>query len=157
MQEPNTSTARPTVAIGSDHAGFDLKQELAEALRAEGYHVEDFGCFSRESVDYPDIAREVAEAVAAGRLQRGILVCGTGIGMSIVANKIRGIRAAACSEPYSAIMSRRHNNANVLTVGGRVVGVGLALEIAKAFLQTEFEFGSRHEKRVEKIDAIERR
>lgn len=156
MDDTNSRAVRP-VAIGSDHAGYDLKQELVEALRAEGYQVEDFGAFSRESVDYPDIAREVAEAVSAGRFERGILVCGTGIGMSIAANKVPAVRAAACSEPYSAIMARRHNNANVLAVGGRVVGPGLALEIARAFLETDFEHGSRHERRVEKINAIDRR
>lgn len=155
--EDTQSRAELPVAIGSDHAGYELKEELAAALRAAGYQVEDFGAFSRESVDYPDIAREVAEAVSSGRLERGILVCGTGIGMSITANKVPGIRAAACSEPYSAAMARRHNNANVLAVGGRVVGAGLALEIAKAFLNTQFEHGSRHERRVEKINAMDRR
>lgn len=145
----------PAVAIGSDHAGFALKQELVGALRGEGYEVEDFGVSSTDPVDYPDIARGVAEAVAQGRFPRAILVCGTGIGVTITANKVRGIRAAACSEPYSAMMSRLHNNANVLGMGARVVGVGLALEIARAFLNTGFEFGSRHERRVDKIMAIE--
>ena len=144
-----------TVAIGSDHAGYPLKESLAEALKAEGYNVSDFGAFSLDPVDYPDVAREVAEAVAAGRYDRGILICGTGIGMTIAANKVKGIRAAACSEPYSAMMSRAHNNANVLGMGGRVVGPGLALEIAKAFLDTEFDCGSRHECRVDKITAME--
>ncbi len=145
-----------TIALGSDHAGFALKEALKELLEDEGYHPQDFGTFSLDSVDYPDIAREVAEAVAAGRFDRGVLVCGTGIGMSITANKVPGIRAAACSEPYSAKMARAHNNANVLAVGGRVVGPGLALDIAKAFLETEFESGSRHEKRVDKINAMDR-
>lgn len=144
-----------TIAIGSDHAGYPLKEALVEELRAEGYDVQDFGAFSLESVDYPDIAREVAEAVASGRFDRGILVCGTGIGMTIAANKVKGIRAAACSEPYSARMMRAHNNANVLGIGARVVGPGLATAIAVAFLETEFESGTRHERRVEKIMDME--
>lgn len=148
---------RIAIALGSDHAGFPLKEALKELLETDGYHPQDFGTFSLESVDYPDIAREVSEAVAAGQFERGILICGTGIGMSITANKVPGIRAAACSDTYSARMSRAHNNANVLCVGGRVVGPGLALDIAKAFLETEFEFGSRHEKRVDKINAMDRK
>ncbi len=146
-----------TIALGSDHAGFPLKEALKELLESEGYRPQDFGTFSLESVDYPDIAREVAEAVETGQFERGILVCGTGIGMSITANKVPGIRAAACSDAYSARMARAHNNANVLCVGGRVVGPGLALDIAKAFLATDFEFGSRHEKRVAKINALDKR
>ncbi|MGC8863872.1 MAG: ribose 5-phosphate isomerase B [Armatimonadota bacterium] len=145
-----------TIALGSDHAGFSLKEQLKELLEAEGYHPQDFGTFSLDSVDYPDIAREVSEAVAAGRFDRGILICGTGIGVTITANKVPGIRAAACSDTYSARMARAHNNANVLGMGGRVVGPGLALDIARAFLETDFEFGSRHEKRVEKINAMDR-
>jgi len=148
---------RITIALGSDHAGFPLKESLKELLEAEGYHPQDFGTFSLESVDYPDIAREVAEAVAAGQFERAILICGTGIGMSITANKVPGIRAAACSECYSARMARAHNNANVLGIGGRVVGPGLALDIAKAFLETQFEYGSRHEKRVDKINAMDKK
>ncbi len=154
MSQNNTAN-NITVAIGSDHAGYPLKAELVEELRSQGFEVEDFGAFSTESVDYPDVAREVAEAVAQGRFTRGILVCGTGIGVTITANKVKGIRAGACSEPYSAMMARRHNNANILGIGARVVGVGLAVEIAKAFLETEFEFGSRHERRVDKIMALE--
>lgn len=144
-----------SVAIGSDHAGFALKSELLEALKAEGYNIEDLGCFSPESVDYPDMAKNVAETVASGKYDRGILICGTGIGVTITANKVNGIRAGACSEPYSAIMMRAHNNANIIGMGARVVGLGLAIEIAKAFLDTEFEFGSRHEKRVDKINALD--
>lgn len=144
------------LAIGSDHAGYPLKEALVKALKAEGYDPKDFGVFSTEPVDYPDIAREVAEAVAAGRFEKGILICGTGIGVSIAANKVAGIRAAACSEPYSAKMARAHNDANVLAMGARVVGPGLAVEIAKAFLETNFEVGSRHERRVEKIIAMDR-
>jgi len=145
-----------TIAIGSDHAGYTLKEALKEGLATDGYEIQDFGAFSLESVDYPDIAREVAEAVAAGQFQRGIVVCGTGIGVTITANKVPGIRAAACSEPYSARMARAHNDANVIGLGARVVGPGLAMEIAKAFLNTDFEAGSRHERRVDKIRAMDR-
>lgn len=143
------------VAIGSDHAGFPLKESLVEDLRAEGYHIEDFGVFSTESMDYPDIAREVAEAVASGRFQKAIIVCGTGIGVCITANKVKGVRAAVCSEAFSARMARQHNNANVICVGARVVGAGLALDIVKTFIETEFEAGSRHERRVDKINALD--
>ena len=146
-----------SIAIGSDHAGYPLKEQLVDLLRAEGYNLQDFGAFSVERVDYPDVAREVAEAVAAGHYDRAILICGTGIGMTMTANKVKGIRAAACSEPYSAKMARAHNNANVLGVGGRVVGAGLALDIATTFMETEFEFGSRHERRVDKINAMDER
>ena len=144
------------IAIGSDHAGYYLKESLVEDLKAEGYKIENFGTFSLESVDYPDIAREVAEAVSSGRFEKGILVCGTGIGVSITANKVKGIRAAVCSETYSAKMSRRHNNANIIAVGARVVGPGLALDIVKTFLETPFEHGSRHERRVDKINALDK-
>lgn len=143
------------VAIGSDHAGYPLKEEVANALRDNGYDVEDLGTYSLESVDYPDIAVAVATEVAAGRFDRGILICGTGIGMTITANKVKGIRAGAVSDTYSARMARAHNNANVLGMGGRVVGPGLAHDIAKAFLDTEFEGGSRHERRVNKINALD--
>ena len=160
-EEPEMTAQDPgkriTIALGSDHAGFPLKEQLKELLEAEGYHPRDFGTFSLEPVDYPDIAREVAEVVASGRFERGILICGTGIGMAITANKVPGIRAAACSDTYSARMARAHNNANMLCVGGRVVGPGLALDIAKAFLDTEFEFGSRHERRVDKINAMDKK
>lgn len=143
------------IAIGSDHAGYPLKEEVANALRDDGYEVTDFGAFSVESVDYPDIAVDVSSAVAGADYDRGILICGTGIGMSITANKMKGIRAAATSEPYSARMARAHNNANVLCMGARVVGPGVAHEIAKSFLDTEFEAGSRHERRVNKMNALD--
>lgn len=148
------SSLKP-VAIGSDHAGFNLKESLLKDLKAEGYEIEDFGTFSLESVDYPDIAREVAEAVSSGKFEKGILVCGTGVGVAITANKVKGIRACVCSETFSARMSREHNNANIIAVGARVVGPGLALDIVKTFLQTQFEYGSRHEKRVNKINALD--
>ena len=153
MESTHRSEVVP-IAVGCDHAGIGLKTELAEALKAEGYVVEDFGVFSAETNDYPDIAREVAEVVAADKFARAILVCGSGIGMSIAANKINGIRAV-CSEPYSAIMSRKHNNANILCLGARVVGIGLGMEICRAFLETGFEFGTRHEMRVGKISELE--
>jgi len=144
------------VAIGSDHAGYDLKEDLASALREDGYDIDDLGTYSTESCDYPDIAVAVATQVAAGRYDRGILICGTGIGMTITANKVKGIRAAAVSDTYSARMARAHNNANVVGMGGRVVGAGLAHEIAKVFLETDFE-GGRHERRVNKINALDAR
>ena len=146
---------KPRVAIGADHAGYTLKEEVANALRDDGYEIEDFGAYSIESVDYPDIAIQVAGAVAEGRFDRGILICGTGIGMTITANKIAGIRAAAVSDTYSARMARAHNNANVLGMGGRVVGPGLAHDIARVFLETDFEAGSRHERRVNKMNALD--
>ncbi len=148
------NTRKLRVAIGSDHAGYPLKEEVANALREDGYDIEDLGTYSTESCDYPDIAVAVAREVAAGRFDRGILICGTGIGVTITANKVKGIRAAAVSDTYSARMARAHNNANVLGMGGRVVGPGLAHEIAEAFLQTDFE-GGRHERRVNKINALD--
>ena len=140
------------IALGSDHGGFALKQEITEQLRSENYDFTDFGTFSEESVDYPDIARKVAEAIAAGEFDRGILICGTGLGVSITANKVHGIRAALCTDEYTAKMSREHNNANVLALGGRVVGSELAKEIVRVFLTTGFDPESRHARRVEKIE-----
>lgn len=145
-----------SISIGSDHAGFELKEALTSELKADGYNIEDLGAFSPDPVDYPDVAKTLAEAIAAGRFDKGILICGTGIGVTITANKIKGIRAFACSEPYSAKMARAHNNANVVGIGARVVGLGTAIEIAKAFLDTDFEAGSRHEKRVDKINALDK-
>lgn len=145
---------KPTVAIGSDHAAYALKEELLKVLGDDGYEVKDFGTYSLESCDYPDIAVTVANAVVAGEYDRGILVCGTGIGVSIAANKVKGIRAAATSDTFSARMARAHNNANILCMGARVVGPGLAHEIATAFLETDFE-GGRHERRVNKINALD--
>jgi ribose 5-phosphate isomerase B len=141
------------VAIGSDHAGFALKQTIIERF---GDQVEftDFGVLKPEPADYPDIAVAVARAVAEGRFERGILVCGTGIGMSITANKVAGIRAALCGDTFSAKASRRHNNANVLCLGERVTGSGLACEIVAAWLEAGFE-GERHALRLAKISALE--
>ena len=140
------------IIIGSDHAGFDLKERCKRYLRdILGKEVEDVGVYSKESSDYPDIGHRVAEAVSKGRYKRGILICGTGIGMSIVANRYRGVRAALCHNLYTTRYSRLHNDANILVMGGRVIGDGLALEMVKLFLETPFE-GGRHKRRVEKID-----
>ncbi len=142
------------VAIGSDHAGFRLKEELKSYLISLNIEVEDFGCYSEESVDYPDIAKEVALSVVKGETDRGILICGTGIGMSISANKIKGIRAAVGNELLSVRLSREHNNANILTLGARIIGIEVAKEAVKIFLETPF-LGGRHQRRVEKIREME--
>jgi ribose 5-phosphate isomerase B len=144
------------IAMASDHGGFCLKADLVTFVRELGYEVEDLGCFDENAVDYPDFGQAVAQKVSSGEVERGILICGTGIGMSIVANKFPGVRAALVSHVYAARMAREHNNANVLVMGGRIVGLGLAQEIAKAWLETEFQ-GGRHLKRLEKIEAVERR
>ncbi len=144
------------LAIGSDHGGFALKQEIMAHLREKGIEFKDFGTYTEESCDYPDYGEAVARAVASGECERGIAVCGTGIGISIAMNKVRGIRAALCGDCYSAEMTRRHNDANVLALGGRVVGAGLALKIVDTFLETPFE-GGRHARRVAKIHEIEKR
>lgn len=138
------------IALGSDHGGFELKEIIKKFLEGKGIPYEDYGCYSLESVDYPDIAFTVAEAVAAGKHPFGILVCGTGIGMSIAANKVKGIRAALAGDCYSARMARDHNNSNILVLGGRVVGQELALEIVNAYLNAEFTAG-RHQGRINKI------
>ena len=142
------------LGIASDHAGLALKAELVKELKARGTEARDFGTFSTESVDYPDYAEKVARAIASGELQRGVLVCGTGIGMSIVANKVPGVRAALCTTEFEARMARAHNDANVLCLGQRVVGEGLGRAILDAFLDTRFEAG-RHAKRVQKIAQVE--
>ncbi|MDR1205320.1 MAG: ribose 5-phosphate isomerase B [Peptococcaceae bacterium] len=140
------------VIIGSDHGGFKLKAVVKEWLEAQGYQVTDVGTHSEESCDYPDIARLVAQPLAKGEYDRGIVICGTGIGISITANKVPGIRAALCGDTFSAKMSRMHNNANILAMGERVIGQGLALEILETWFATEFEAGGRHETRVAKIE-----
>ncbi|MBR2521362.1 MAG: ribose 5-phosphate isomerase B [Oscillospiraceae bacterium] len=141
------------IALGSDHAGYPLKLEIIKYLDAHGYEWKDFGTFSTESCDYPVYGEAVARAVASGACDRGLLFCGTGIGISLAANKVPGIRAAACSDVFSAEMCRRHNNAQILALGARVVGAGLAEKIVEVFLNTEFE-GGRHARRVALIDAI---
>lgn len=142
------------IYLGSDHAGFELKEFLKEQLSSAGHEIVDMGTDSTESVDYPDYAFAVAEQVA-GSDGLGILVCGTGIGMSIAANKVRGVRAACCSNIYEAVMARRHNNANVLCLGSRVLGAEHALAIAVEFLSNEFE-GGRHDRRINKISNYEK-
>ncbi len=144
-----------TIAIGSDHAGYTLKERIKEFLLDKGYEVIDLGASSEESTHYPLFAREVALAVQEARAERGILVCGTGIGMSITANKFRGVRAALCLNEYMARMSRLHNDANVLCLGGRVLGEDLALSIVEVWLETPFE-GGRHSRRVDLILEIEK-
>jgi len=141
------------VIIGSDHAGFNLKEECRAFLEKFGDHqVMDLGVFSSQSSDYPKIAHEMAQAISKGEYSRGILICGTGIGMSIVANRYKGVRAALCHNLYLVRMSRLHNDANILVMGGRVIGVGLAIEMVKLFLETEFE-GGRHKSRLDQIDS----
>ncbi|MHB0914034.1 MAG: ribose 5-phosphate isomerase B [Armatimonadota bacterium] len=145
------------VAIGSDHAGFVLKEELIRHLREQGYTLQDFGVHDSEKADYPDIALAVSEAVTRNDAERGILVCGSGIGMSIAANKVQGIRAALCQDSYCARMSRLHNDANVLVLGGRVLGADIALETADVWLSTAFSGEERHVQRVGKITDIEKK
>lgn len=142
------------IAIGSDHGGFRLKQEITAQLAELQLDVKDFGTHSATSVDYPDIAEQVAKAVAAKEFDCGILICGTGIGISIAANKVKGIRAALCGDVFSAQMAREHNDANILALGERVTGSGLAHMIVETFLHTEFA-GGRHATRVEKIGRLE--
>lgn len=145
------------IAVASDHGGFRLKKHLCAYLAERGYSFHDFGVYSGETAaDYPDFAVLVAEAVACGNYDLGIISCGTGIGVNITANKIPGIRAAHCHDTFSARMAREHNDANVLTMGGRVIGSGLALEVVQVFLQANFT-GGRHACRVEKIREVERR
>ena len=144
------------IAVGSDHAGLGLKAELCAHLEALGHRTEDLGTHSAESCDYPEFAEVVARAVADGSADWGLLVCGTGVGMSISANKVEGVRAAVVSDTFSARMTRLHNNANILCLGERVVGGGLAKEILDAWLSAEFE-GGRHQRRIDKIHQIETR
>lgn len=142
------------IALGADHAGFALKEDIKKTLAGLGLTVEDFGTGSTESVDYPDFAERVARGVAGGRFDRGILVCGTGIGMGIAANKIPGIRAATVTDVEMARLSREHNDANVLAIGGRLLDKKRALEIVRTFLETPFG-GDRHQRRIDKIKDLE--
>ncbi len=142
------------VGIGSDHGGFRLKEDIKQFLTEKGIEFRDFGTHSTDSVDYPDISRAVAEEVASAKCDRGIIICGTGIGVCIAANKVKGIRAALCHDTFSAQMSREHNDANILTMGERVIGFGLARAIVEKWLATEFA-GGRHARRVCKISEIE--
>jgi ribose 5-phosphate isomerase B len=150
----NLVNPQKQIAIGSDHVGFPLKEEIKKYLTELGYAHQDFGAHSVERTDYPLFARDVASAITSNQVDLGILVCGTGVGMSITANKVRGIRAVVCSEPYSAMLSRQHNNTNVLALGSRVIGPELARMIVKAWLDAEFE-GGRHASRLEIISQIE--
>ncbi|HAB8982167.1 TPA: ribose 5-phosphate isomerase B [Listeria monocytogenes] len=142
------------IAIGNDHVGIELKPVIIAYLQDLGHEVDDFGAFSNERTDYPEYGKKVAESVAAGKSDLGILICGSGVGISIAANKVNGIRAVVCSEPYSAKLSREHNNTNILAFGSRVVGAELAKMIVQNWLDAEFE-GGRHAKRVEMIARIE--
>ena len=144
-----------TIAVGCDHAGLELKNQIVKTLKSSGREVKDFGVHSPESVDYPDIGSQVAKAVSTGACGKGILVCGAGIGMSIVANKYPGIRAALCHNAYTARMSRQHNDANILVLGARVIGSDVALETVKTWLNTEFSGQARHANRLNKITSIE--
>lgn len=143
------------IALACDHGGFDLKEVVKQHLVSKGYEVEDFGTYSKESCDYPDYAKKAAYAVAKGECERGILICGTGIGVSIVANKVNGIRCALVHDLFSAKATRQHNDTNMLAMGARVIGEGLALEIVDTWLTEEYE-GGRHDLRIEKMMAIEK-
>ena len=142
------------IAIGCDHGGFALKQEIIKYLEEQQIPYQDFGTYSEESCDYPEYAEKVAWSITSGEAEKGILICGTGIGISIAANKIHGIRAALCHDYFSAKYTRLHNDANIIAMGGRVIGPGLAVELVDVFLHTEFE-GGRHARRVEKMMALE--
>ena len=142
------------IAVACDHGAFDLKNKVVAALTAKGHEVKDFGTYSKDSCDYPDFAGPAAKAVASGEFDKGIVLCTTGIGVSITANKVKGIRCALCADSLSAEMTRRHNDANILAMGERVLGPGLALKIVDTFLNTPFE-GGRHARRVDLISKIE--
>ena len=142
------------IIIGSDHAAYPLKEKVKDYLTGKGIDVEDVGTNSEKSVDYPDFGKKVASMVSNGNFKRGILMCGTGIGMSMVANKFSHVRAALCTEPFSAEMSRRHNDANILVMGGRMTGETLALEIVRVWLETPFD-GGRHQERLNQFDTID--
>ncbi len=142
------------IALGSDHAGYALKQEVSLFLAQQGHDVKDCGVFSEASADYPDLAAAVVTALQEEPCSFGILICGTGVGMSIAANKRKGVRAALCGDPYTAQCARGHNNANVLAMGSRVIGIGLALAVVDAFIRSPFEEG-RHALRVDKISSLE--
>ncbi|MBQ8825639.1 MAG: ribose 5-phosphate isomerase B [Oscillospiraceae bacterium] len=143
------------IAIGSDHAGYGLKCEVVNYLKEKGVELIEMGCMDGSSCDYPVVAKEVCEKITDGTVEKAILICGTGIGISMAANKVRGIRAALCTDAYTAKYTRLHNDANVLCMGGRVTGAGVALEMVDVFLETEFE-GGRHQRRVDLITEIEK-
>lgn len=141
------------IAIGSDHGGFELKKEVVAYLEEQGIAYKDFGCYDDNACDYPEYAKKVAHAVVAGECEKGILLCGTGIGISIAANKINGIRAALCHDVFSAQATREHNDANILAMGGRVIGAGHALKVVDTFLHTEFSNAERHVNRIRQIES----
>ncbi|MBO5387019.1 MAG: ribose 5-phosphate isomerase B [Lachnospiraceae bacterium] len=140
------------LALGCDHGGYELMQEVKAHLTKRGFEFKDFGCYSTDSVDYPEYAKKVAHAVADGECELGILICGTGIGISIAANKVKGIRAALCSDCFSAQATKEHNNANILAMGARTIGPGLALKIVDTFLDTPFSNDERHIRRINMIE-----
>ena len=140
------------IALACDHGGFDMKQIVIEYLEENGIEYKDFGCYDKTSCDYPVFARPAAEAVASGECEKGLVVCTTGIGISIVANKVKGIRAAVCNDPYAAKMTRLHNNANVLALGGGMIGKNMAIDILETFLNTEFSEGENHIRRISMIE-----
>ncbi|MEI1255822.1 ribose 5-phosphate isomerase B [Blautia sp. JLR.GB0024] len=140
------------IAIACDHGGYDLKLEIIRYLKDENIEYTDLGCEGRDAVDYPVYARKVTDAIKSGTCEKGILICGTGIGISIAANKVPGIRASLCTDCFCAEATRQHNNANVLALGGRVVGPGLAVKIADTFLHTEFSGAERHQRRIDLIE-----
>ena len=144
------------VALAADHGGFALKEQVKQHLDEAGIPYKDFGCHEAASCDYPDMAAPACDAVVAGECERALLFCGTGVGISMAANKIKGIRACCCSDSFSAEYTRRHNDANALCMGGRVVGPGLAIQLVDIFLNTEFE-GGRHQRRIDKLTALENR
>ena len=141
------------IALGCDHGGYRLKQEIIKYLEDKKIAYKDYGCYSDESCDYPVYGKKVAHAVAAGECDKGILICGTGIGISITANKVKGIRAALCHDAFSAEATRQHNDANILAMGARVIGTGLALKIVDIFLNTEFSGEERHRNRIDQIES----
>ncbi|HHV45283.1 MAG TPA: ribose 5-phosphate isomerase B [Tissierellia bacterium] len=142
------------IGLGSDHGGYELKEYIKEYLKKQNIEYIDYGTYSQESVDYPDYGEKLSKAVVSGEVDRGIAICGTGIGISIACNKVKGIRCALCGDTYSARMSVEHNNANILALGGRVIGKDLAIEIVSAWLSAKFQ-GGRHERRINKISSIE--
>ena len=142
------------IALGSDHGGYALKQEIIRHLQARGLEYKDYGCYSETSCDYPEFGHAVGHAVADGMADRGIVICGTGIGISLAANKVPGVRAAVCTDCFTAEATRQHNDANILALGGRVVGPGLALKIVDTFLDTPFSNGERHIRRISQIEDI---
>ena len=140
------------IAIGSDHGGFDLKEKVIAHLKEQGMEVKDCGCYNKESCDYPMFGKAVGEAVASGECEKGIVICTTGIGISIAANKVKGVRAALCHDCFSAQATREHNDSNILALGGRIVGPGLAVQIVDIFLHTPFSNDERHVRRIEQIE-----